>query len=238
MLDRRKMLKVLAGGAVGAASISFVSAAGAISNIRAKGGKHLAMLVDLRRCNGCKACVVSCGNENGNRPDEHRTEVYQAVAEREGKPFVLNLPLLCNNCEKPSCVKVCPTGATFKRAEDGIVVVDSTLCVGCNYCIQACPYSAVRFTNSNTGTVDKCNFCIHRTSRGLLPACVETCTGGARIFGDINDKNSEIAKLIEKENPLVLQSGKHTEPNVFYIGLTQEESNTAFSLKFPQEWQR
>ncbi|WP_417346962.1 4Fe-4S dicluster domain-containing protein [Ferrimonas sp.] len=238
MFDRRSTLKLMAGSALGISSFSFISAAGAVATIHAKGGKHLAMIIDLRRCNGCKACVVSCGNENGSLPKENRTAVYQASSEVQGKPYAFNLPLLCNNCDKPSCVEICPTGATFKREQDGIVVVDSTECIGCKMCIEACPYEGVRFVNSNTGTVDKCNFCVQRTARGLLPACVTTCTGGARIFGDINDKSSEIAKVLEQEKPLVLQAANNTHPNVFYIGLTEAESNAQFSLKFPQEWQR
>ncbi|WP_298443968.1 4Fe-4S dicluster domain-containing protein [uncultured Ferrimonas sp.] len=235
MFNRRTAIKALV---VGATSVSFASAASTLGTLRDKGGKHLAMLIDLRRCNGCKACVVACGNENGNLPDEHRTEVYQSSAEINGKQYAFNLPLMCNNCDKPTCTEVCPTGATFKRPEDGIVVVDSTECIACELCIEACPYSAVRFVHSETGTVDKCNFCIQRTSRGLLPACVATCTGGARMFGDINDPNSEIAKALNQHNPLVLQANKKTDPNVFYIGLSQAQSNTAFSLKFPQAWQR
>jgi tetrathionate reductase subunit B len=238
MLDRRRALKLLAGGAIATTGVMFMPAGNAIANIRQQGKKRLAMVIDLSRCNGCKACVVSCGIENGTKPDEHRTQVIQTSAEIGNKQYAFNLPIMCNNCEDPSCVSVCPTGATFKREEDGIVVVDSTLCIGCNYCIQACPYSGVRFTNSTTGTVDKCNFCIQRTSKGLLPACVETCTGAARVFGDINDVDSEVSKLLSQSNPMVLQASKQTSPNVFYIGLTQEESNTAFSIHSPQLWQR
>ncbi len=238
MLDRRRTLKLLAGGAIATTGMMFIPAEPVIADIRRQGKKRLAMVIDLGRCNGCKACVVSCGIENGNLPDEHRTQVPQHSVDLNGKQYVFNMPVLCNNCDKPSCVSVCPTGATFKREQDGIVVVDSELCIGCNYCIQACPYDGVRFTHSATGTVDKCNFCIQRTSRGLLPACVETCTGGARVFGDINDPESEVSRLIRQHRPLVLQAGKQTSPNVFYIGLTQDESDRAYSINSPQTWQR
>lgn len=235
MLDRRKTLKLLSG----AVAFSFVSAQASLKSIREeKNKKHLAMAIDLRKCNGCKACVTACGVENGNLPDEHRTEVIQIVSEVDNRQHALNLPLLCNHCEQPSCTKLCPTGATFKREEDGIVVVDSTVCVGCNYCILACPYTGVRFTNSTTATVDKCNFCIQRTSQNLLPACVESCTGAARVFGDVSNPESDISRFLKKHDALVLQSDKNTKPNVFYVGLTQEEADQTYSLHVDKRWQR
>ena len=126
------------------------------------------------------------------------------------------LPRLCNHCSSPNCVSVCPTGATYKREEDGIVVVDPDICIGCKYCIQACPYDA-RFLNPVTGAADKCDFCLHRVSQGLAPACVETCIGRARIFGDINDPDSEISRMIATNPVSVLRPEKGTQPNVFYI---------------------
>ncbi|WCE30071.1 4Fe-4S dicluster domain-containing protein [Vibrio sp. SCSIO 43137] len=237
-MDRRKAIKLLAGGT----SVSLVSASPVIAGVMAgsseQKNKQLAMVVDLRRCNGCKACVTACSLENGNTPDEHRTQVLQGSTKVDGKELVLNLPLLCNQCENPVCTKTCPTGATFKRKEDGIVVVDSTGCIDCNFCVYSCPYEGVRFTNSKTGTVDKCNFCIQRTSQGFLPACVETCTGGARVFGDLKDPDSEISKLLQSNEAFVLQSDKNTKPNVFYIGLSREESNTPYNLNSELTWQR
>jgi len=114
---------------------------------------------------------------------------------------------------------VCPTQATYKR-HDGIVVVDNEVCIGCGYCIQACPYDA-RFINPETDTVDKCNFCVLRTEAGLLPACVETCVGGARIFGDLNDPQSEISRLLREYPTQVLKPEMGTNPRVFYIGLSE-----------------
>lgn len=233
-MERREIAKVL----LGTATLAFIPAISAIKNIRKKNKTHLAMLIDLTRCNGCKACTISCGVENGNEPDEHRTEVKQTPIQIGDKQFCINLPLLCNQCDDPSCVDVCPTEATYKREEDGIVVVDSETCIGCNYCIKACPYEGSRFENSNTDTVDKCNFCVHRTSQGLLPACVETCIGEARVVGDINDKNSTISKLLENNHAMVLQYDKGTKPNVFYIGLPQEISNDRNSLHNNITWQR
>lgn len=237
-MDRRKAIQLLAGGT----TVSLVSASPVLASVMAdkskKEKKRLAMVIDLRRCNGCKACVTACGRENGTEPDENRTQVLQSSTAINGKEYTLNIPLLCNQCENPVCTKVCPTGATFKREEDGIVVVDSTGCINCSFCVYTCPYEGVRFTNSKTDTVDKCNFCIQRTSKGFLPACVETCTGGARTFGDLNDANSDISKLLTEHEALVLQSDKNTQPNVFYIGLTQQQSDLPYNLNSALTWQR
>ena len=127
------------------------------------------------------------------------------------------LPRLCNQYSAPQCVSVCPTGATYKRKEDGIVVVDAEICIGCKYCIQACPYDA-RFINPVTGTAEKCDFCLHRVRNGVAPACVNTCQGRARIFGDINDTDSEVARLVATEPVTVLRQEMGTRPNVYYIG--------------------
>ena len=123
---------------------------------------------------------------------------------------------VCNHCNHPPCVTVCPTGATWKREEDGIVVVDPDLCIGCKYCILACPYDA-RFLNPVTGAADKCDFCLHRVEKGLVPSCVNTCVGGARIFGDLGDPDSDISKLIANNRVSVLRGEMGTFPNVYYI---------------------
>ncbi len=233
-MQRREVLKVM----MGTTALALVPAVSAINNIRKENKEHLVMVIDLSKCNGCKACTISCGVENGNTPYEHRTEVKQTSITAGDNEYVLNLPMLCNQCEEPSCVSVCPTEATYKREEDGIIVVDSETCIGCNYCIKACPYDGVRFENEETATVDKCNFCVHRTSKGLLPACVETCIGEAREFGDLNDKNSKVSKILAKEHPMVLQASVGTKPNVFYIGLPQDISNQRHSLHNNIIWQR
>src|SRR5690625_4338937 len=135
---------------------------------------------------------------------------------------MVSLPRLCNHCDNPPCVPVCPVQATFQR-EDGIVMVDGDRCVGCAYCVQACPYDA-RFINKETKVADKCTFCEHRLEVGLLPACVESCVGGARVIGDLNDPDSEISKLIDrhKDEIKVLKPDMGTAPHVFYIGLPEE----------------
>lgn len=187
-------------------------------------GKRFAMVIDLRKCIGCQACTVSCSMENLPPLGQFRTTVLQYEVENyEGdQPAMFNLPRLCNHCENPPCVPVCPVQATFQR-EDGIVLVDNERCVGCAYCVQACPYDA-RFINTETKTADKCTFCEHRLEVNLLPACVETCVGGARVIGDLNDPNSTINQLLEehKDDIKVLKPDQNTQPRVFYIGLPDE----------------
>lgn len=178
------------------------------------------MLVDARRCIACQACTMGCAMENASPEGQFRTVVATyAVSDASGRTGLAVLPRLCNHCDDPPCVPVCPVGATFKR-EDGAVLVDGDRCVGCGYCVQACPYDA-RFVNHDTGKADKCTFCAHRLDAGLLPACVETCVGGARIFGNLDDPKSEISRRLEaaKGRTQVLKPEAGTHPRVFYIGL-------------------
>jgi tetrathionate reductase subunit B len=175
------------------------------------------MVIDVRRCIGCHACTVACKSEFDVPLGENRAwveYVEKGVYPNVGRSF---LPRLCNHCSEPPCVSVCPTNATWKRDQDGIVVVDNGLCIGCKYCIQACPYDA-RFLNPVTGFADKCDFCIHRVSKGLVPSCVNTCVGGARIFGDLGDPDSNISKVIASNQVSVLRGEMGTFPNVYYIG--------------------
>ena len=187
-------------------------------------GKRYGMVVDLRKCIGCQACTVSCSMENLPPIGQFRTTVLQYEVDRgtDVPPAMVSLPRLCNHCDEPPCVPVCPVQATFQRT-DGIVLVDNERCVGCGYCVQACPYDA-RFINHETQTADKCTFCEHRLEVGLLPACVESCVGGARVIGDLNDAESSASQML-KDNAKdikVLKPGMATAPHVFYIGLPDE----------------
>lgn len=179
------------------------------------------MLVDLRRCIGCQACTVSCAIENQTPQGEFRTHVNQYQVRLADEVTNVLLPRLCNHCDSPPCVPVCPVQATFQR-EDGIVVVDNTRCVGCAYCVQACPYDA-RFINHETQTADKCTFCVHRLEAGLLPACVESCVGGARIIGDIKDPHSRIAQMLHQHHDdiRVLKPENGTAPTCSIWGWTR-----------------
>ncbi len=132
------------------------------------------------------------------------------------------VPKLCNHCTNPACVQVCPTGATYKT-EDGVVLIDHKYCIGCQYCVQACPYGA-RFFNEYKNVSDKCTWCYHRITKGLLPACVEVCPVGARIFGDRNDKQSAISQFIQNNRVQVLRPETGNAPNVFYVGIDKDVS--------------
>ncbi len=210
MNSRRNFLKAI--GLLGTAAAAEPAAAARHSPPRA-------MVVDLRKCIGCQACTVGCIMENKVPEDNFRTVVSTYEVHENGISDTYMLPRLCNHCAEPPCVPVCPVGATYPM-EGGAVVVDSSRCVGCGYCVQACPYDA-RFINPRTQTADKCTFCMHRVEAGLLPACVETCVGGARIFGDLDDPTSAVAQAV-KANPVkVLRPEMNTAPHVFYIALDQ-----------------
>ena len=130
------------------------------------------------------------------------------------------VPKLCNQCTHPTCVQVCPVGATY-RTKDGVVLVDHEYCIGCRYCVQACPYGA-RLFNEEKGVSDKCNWCYHRITKGMQPACVEACPVNARIFGDRRDKDSPISLFIRNNRVEVLKPETGNAPNVFYVGIDKE----------------
>jgi tetrathionate reductase subunit B len=221
--SRRNFLKKVSSGSV----VATATAAPAVAVAVAAGQpKRYAMVIDTRRCIGCQACSVACKTENEVPLGE--TRAWVEYIEKGDFPNVRRsfLPRLCNQCEKPQCVAVCPTGATYKRKEDGIVVIDADICIGCKYCLQACPYG-MRFSNPETGTADKCDFCLHRVEKGLVPACVNTCQGRARIFGDLNDPESEVAKLVATHATTVLRPEMGTEPMVFYIDADHTDETDA-----------
>ncbi len=194
---------------------------------------HWVMVMDTRKCVGCQACVVSCKSENNIPLGVYRTwvDVYQTgdtvpdphgdLILDDGQRYrmdakVVNMPKICNHCAHPPCVEVCPVKATFKR-QDGIVMVDPRLCIGCGTCVNACPYDA-RYINPISKVADKCTFCVERVDAGLLPACVTSCVGRARVFGDILDPNSEVSRLLAQYPHTVRHPEFGTDPQVFYIG--------------------
>jgi tetrathionate reductase subunit B len=215
---RREFLEKLGVVSVGAAAAP--AAARAAPSPAASPKKHrYAMVVDVAKCIGCQACTVSCIFENAVPPDSFRTIVSTYEVQEGERAAMVMLPRLCNHCAEAPCIPVCPVGATYQRP-DGMVVVDADQCVGCAYCVQACPYDA-RFINHVTQKADKCTFCAHRVEAGLLPACVESCVGGARIFGDLEDPNSTVAKLVANGDAKVLKPELGTKPHVFYLGLDE-----------------
>ena len=202
------------------------------------------MVIDIEKCIGCGRCADACKNENSvpRDPFFFRTWVERYSVMEDGEVIIdspngavdgfsdTNLdkrttrsffvPKLCNQCENPPCVQVCPVGATFKSV-DGVVLVDKNYCIGCRYCIQACPYGA-RYLDPETMTADKCTFCYHRLVQDKLPACVETCPTQARIFGEVEKKSSPLLRFMRMNKIGVLKPALNTEPKVFYANLDME----------------
>lgn len=183
---------------------------------------RMGFVIITSRCIDCDACMVACRAENSVPLGCTRNWVASSGIKGNFPDVKLAFePGNCMHCANPSCVAVCPTGASQKRP-DGIVMVDNSKCIGCKYCIEACPYEA-RFANPDTGKADKCTFCYHRIEQGKLPACVQTCLGKARISGDLNDPNSAVSKLISRypTRQSVIEAG--TGPNIFYIDVPVPE---------------
>ena len=174
------------------------------------------MVIDQRRCVGCMACVLACKAENEVPPDQFRTRVVENV---EGTFPHLRMELrseLCNHCDNPPCVYNCPTRASYKDEKTGLVLLDKKRCVGCKACVAACPYDA-RYIHHEKGFADKCTFCNHRLKEGKEPACVATCIGKSRIFGDMTDPKSPAASALRTAHAEVQLAGAGTEPRVYYI---------------------
>ena len=210
--------------------------------------------LDLSRCIGCRRCVHACVKENNQSRDPEIQWIRVLEMEKEkgvdleaANPYYnpeevpreghFYMPVQCQQCTNPPCVKVCPVGATWKE-KDGIVVVDYNWCIGCRYCMAACPYGARHFNwgepnipadevNPDThylgnrprpmGVVEKCTFCIQRTRKGLYPACEEVCPTGSRKFGNLLDPNSEIRYVLENKRVFLLKSDLNTQPKFFYF---------------------
>jgi Fe-S-cluster-containing dehydrogenase component len=221
--------------------------------------KRWSFIVDTASCIGCGMCVAACKEEN-NVPEEvayNRTWVERHVRTTDGQVYVDSPeagingfppestapgaagkaveaswfePRLCMQCANSPCTSVCPVGATY-RTEDGVILVDARRCIGCGYCVVACPYGARYITpagkhapNDMPGVADKCTWCYHRISRGAKPACVEVCPVGARQFGDASDPASEMAILVAETNPQPMSPEYGTQPRVLYLGPSVQEA--------------
>lgn len=186
--------------------------------------KKYGMVIDLRKCIGCEACSVACKSENGVSLGNFRTWVQMHEMGIYPNVAMHFVPRLCNHCDNAACVSVCPTGASYKRAEDGLVLINQDDCVGCKYCMVACPYG-VRYLDEDKGVVDKCTFCVQRVESGLVPSCVNTCVGNARIFGDLNDPDSEISRFIATTPVQHLKPEAGLGANVYYVALDRAFNN-------------
>lgn len=224
-IARRDVLKMV--GMAAAALAVTRAAKRTASATEAVAGKRYAMVIDLRRCYGCHTCSIACKAEFDVPLGRWRSWVK--VLNKGNYPHVQRhfLPRLCNHCEHPPCVDVCPVQATYK-SKDGPILQRVDRCIGCRYCMQACPYNARYLLPRKTTAVpyqyiiDKCTFCIHRVEKGLEPACVNACPARARIFGDLNDPESEVTQLVSKNATNTLKPEMGTEPQVFYIGMEEK----------------
>jgi molybdopterin-containing oxidoreductase family iron-sulfur binding subunit len=213
--------------------------------------------LDVSRCIGCRRCVEACVKENNQSRDPEiqwirvlefeREKIVRGFNLEDGNPYyehtevpaddMIYLPISCQHCEDSPCTNVCPTGATW-REPDGIVVIDYDWCIGCRYCMAACPYGARHFNWAEPtlpadelnpdlhiignrprpkGVVEKCTFCIHRVRDGRYPACLEACPVGARKFGNLLDPDSEIRYIMAHKRTFVLKAELNTNPKFFYF---------------------
>jgi len=246
-MDRRDFLK-MAGGTVlvatsGTYAFRFLTAPSAAWRVTEGplSGVKWGMVIDLTKCQtGCTACLEACRVENNvafhgdERWDNYWIRKVNIKPTTGPDSTEKSVILLCNHCDNPPCAQVCPVQATYKR-DDGIVIVDHHRCIGCRYCMIACPYNARQFNFKDTeewlnkehpkrshGVAEACTLCAHRLDKGQKPACVETCENigaGALVVGDLNDPDSDVARLISSNVIKRIREDLGTEPKVHYIGL-------------------
>jgi molybdopterin-containing oxidoreductase family iron-sulfur binding subunit len=246
-MDRRKFLKtggcVLLAGATSAYGVRLLTAteSKASNAVRSASALRWGMVIDLNECKAdCDACTTACRTENNvafhgdERWDVHRIRMVKIKSKESPDARERPVPLLCNHCDEAPCVQVCPVKATYKR-HDGIVIIDHHRCMGCRYCMIACPYNArffnykenhewhnTKFPKRSHGVAESCDFCAHLLDAGKTPACVAACKntgGGALHVGNLNDPNSEVSMLIEDNITSRLREDFGTKPKVYYIGL-------------------
>jgi len=245
--SRRKFIRKSA-AAVGTIAISSVlepfNAILFASDPPTDGGPWWGVGIDIHKCIGCGLCARACKIEN-NVPQEpfyFRTWVEQYTVLNDGTVKVESpnggidglqqsvseedifktffVPKMCNHCAKSPCTQVCPVGATFE-SPDGVALIDEKYCIGCGYCVQACPYGC-RYIHPEKNTADKCTLCYHRITKGIDPACMEICATGARIYGDLNDRESDLVKFLKENNTHVLKPHMNTGAKLYYNELFSE----------------
>ncbi len=252
--SRRGFLKAAGAAALGVgggAPLVLMSARGSTGGGEvSSSGIRWALAIDTQKCaegSGCTACVEACRDVHNipliENVEEEVKWIWKEPLQKVFPHRVLSetgeeirerpLPVMCNHCDNPPCVRVCPTKATWKR-DDGIVMMDQHRCIGCRYCVVGCPYGARSFNWSDPrpyidkiradyptrtkGVVEKCTFCAERLAGGQLPACVEACqkVGGAMVFGDLNDEHSEIRQLVRANLVAQRKAELGTRPKVHY----------------------
>ncbi len=232
---------LLAAGAVAAGAVAMGGGIQLVELAMAKSDdeavdrlKRWGLLIDASKCaTDCTACVDGCNSEHNlhgfDRPETDAQWIRKLELEDEVTGFETSLPMLCQHCENPPCVDVCPTGASFVRA-DGIVLVNKHTCIGCRYCVMACPYKARSFVHEalheqksysprGKGTVESCTLCVHRIDKDQQPACVEACNTkgkGAMVFGDLNDQDSDIASKLKSEPSIEVRADLGLNTGVRY----------------------
>jgi molybdopterin-containing oxidoreductase family iron-sulfur binding subunit len=252
-MDRRDFIKIAGLSTLGLAAKPIIDAFArvAIPEENAITASKWAMVVDLQKCAenpDCgQLCIKACHQmhnvpDMGNPKDEIKwiwQESFEHVFEDQALEYVSDhlkrqpTLVLCNHCNNPPCVKVCPTQATWRRVKDGVVMMDWHRCIGCRYCLAACPYGARSFNwrdprphikkispdfpTRMRGVVEKCTFCEERLARGKIPACVEACTFGALTFGDLEDAESAVRELLRASFTVRRKPGLGTQPSIFYI---------------------
>ena len=159
---------------------------------------HNCIVVNLDRCTGCFGCEIACKMENNVALGQRWSKVFTVGPVGEYPNMTrYALPTMCQQCKDAPCVHVCPTGASYRDSNTNVVLVDKEKCIGCKYCMMACPYG-VRSWNKTEKCVEKCSLCGQLTSAGKLPACVKSCAAGARFYGDLDDPNSDVSKELAK----------------------------------------
>ncbi len=256
-IDRRKFIKLSGVAALGLAGHALGDSLSLSDSTTVKPsyehplvGKRWAMVIDLQKCRqheGCRDCITACHKEHnvpdfGNPKDEVKwiwEESFEHAFHEQELDYVgdelkhSHVLLLCNHCDNPPCTRVCPTQATWKREEDGIVMMDWHRCIGCRYCVAACPYGSRSFNwrdprpfikeiqpdypTRMRGVVEKCTFCEERLAKGQLPVCVEACKEKALVFGDLEDPNSEVRELLQSRFAIRRKPSLGTHPEVYYL---------------------
>lgn len=232
MINRRTMLKAM-GSSV---TLALIPTAHILASTN-KDGKRLAMVIDVRRCTGCLSCSVACAIENGTPKGMTRNQVRQFSTPQNDSFGTMAISTQCGNCKEPTCIAPCPVNATDKN-KNGVVYINQDTCIACQICVEHCPYGARAGDVNAKLPPEKCDFCIARSSHGLLPACVESCAGHARIFGDLNNPESKIVHTIKNNKVYTMLEEKQTQPALYYIGLPETTEDAKVLTLNYLKWQR